>query len=90
VELTSSNCSSARIVFIKSTHAKQELVACISSGNAQKIWKAPVTAIIEVDMVSCEKLPELFHAKAKPWFAGNQAVIDATALRNSLLLDVPD
>jgi 3-hydroxypropanoate dehydrogenase len=37
-----------------------------------------------MDMEFYEKLPHLFpHADAKPWFAGNQKMIDATAFRNS-------
>jgi nitroreductase len=45
-----------------------------------------VTAIIGMDMEFHEKLPQLFpHADARSWFAGNQAMIDATAFRNSSL-----
>jgi len=37
-------------------------------------------------MAFYEKLPQLFpHADAKPWFVGKQAMIDATAFRNSSL-----
>lgn len=83
---TSANCSPARIVFVKSPEAKQKLVACMSAGNAEKTGKAPVTAIIGMDMEFYEKLPQLFpHTDARSWFVGNQASIDATAFRNSSL-----
>jgi nitroreductase len=58
----------------------------MSPGNAAKTRAAPVTAIIAMDMAFYEKLPVLFpHADARSWFAGNQALIDATAFRNSSL-----
>lgn len=83
---TSANCSPARIVFVKSTEAKQKLVACMAAGNAEKTGKAPVTAIIGMDMEFYEKLPQLFpHTDARSWFVGNQASINATAFRNSSL-----
>jgi 3-hydroxypropanoate dehydrogenase len=83
---TSANCSPARIVFAKSPEAKQKLVACMAAGNAEKTGKAPVTAIIGMDMEFYEKLPQLFpHTDARSWFVGNQASINATAFRNSSL-----
>jgi nitroreductase len=83
---TSANSSPARIVFVKSQQQKEKLVACMSPGNAAKTHAAPVTAIIAMDMAFYEKLPVLFpHADAKSWFVGNQALIDATAFRNSSL-----
>lgn len=83
---TSANCSPARVVFVKTAEAKERLVACMSDGNAAKTAQAPVTAIIGMDMEFYEKLPQLFpHADAKAWFVGNQALIDATAFRNSSL-----
>ncbi|HEY8023158.1 MAG TPA: malonic semialdehyde reductase [Burkholderiaceae bacterium] len=83
---TSANCSPARIVFVRSTEEKEKLVACVSAGNAEKTRAAPVTAIIGMDMAFYDKLPQLFpHTDARPWFAGNPAVIEATAFRNSSL-----
>ena len=83
---TSANCSPARIVFVRSATEKEKLVACVSAGNAEKTKAAPVTAIIGMDMAFYDKLPQLFpHADARPWFVGNQAIIDATAFRNSSL-----
>lgn len=83
---TSANCSPARIVFVKSPQAKEKLLACMNAGNIEKTRTAPVTAIIGMDMEFYEKLPQLFpHTDARSWFAGNQPLIDATAMRNSSL-----
>ncbi|HZW13257.1 MAG TPA: malonic semialdehyde reductase [Noviherbaspirillum sp.] len=83
---TSANCSPARIVFVKSPEAKEKLLACMNSGNVEKTRTAPVTAIIGMDMEFYEKLPQLYpHTDARSWFAGNQPVIEATAMRNSSL-----
>src|SRR3546814_482897 len=83
---TSANCSPARIVFVKSTDAKQKLAPALAEGNLAKTLAAPVTVIIGSDHAFHEKLPYLFpHADAKSWFDGNQPLIDTTALRNSSL-----
>ncbi len=83
---TSANCSPARLIFVRSDEAKAKLVACMSEGNQAKVEQAPVTAIIGMDMVFYDKLPELFpHADAKSWFVGKPAMIEATAFRNSSL-----
>ena len=81
---TSANTSPARFIFVTTPEAKAKLVAGVSPGNAEKTAQAPVTVIIGMDMAFYEKLPQLFpHADAKAWFVGNQAMIDATAFRNS-------
>lgn len=83
---TSANCLPARLLWCESADAKEKLAALASSTNADKIRKAPVTVIIGMDMEFYEQLPELFPpADAKSWFVGNQAMIDATAMRNSSL-----
>ena len=84
---TSANSSPARIVFVKSAEQKEKLVACMSPGNADKTRKAPVTAIIGMDMAFYEKLLQLFpHAPdARSWCEGNDAVVESTAFRNSSL-----
>ncbi|GAB3543595.1 malonic semialdehyde reductase [Noviherbaspirillum agri] len=83
---TSANCSPARIVFVKSPEAKDKLLGCMNSGNVEKTRTAPVTAIIGMDMEFYEKLPQLYPSTdARSWFAGNQPVIEATAMRNSSL-----
>lgn len=83
---TSANCLPARIVWVKSEAAKASLAECVSPGNRAKVLAAPVTAVIGMDMAFYELLPELFpHDDARSWFAGNDALIEATAFRNSSL-----
>lgn len=83
---TSANCSPARIVFVRSPQAKDQLKKCLADGNIEKTMAAPVTAIIGHDMVFYEKLPTLFpHTDAKSWFTGNQELIETTAFRNGTL-----
>lgn len=83
---TSANCSPARIVFVKRAAEKEKLLTCMSQGNLEKTRSAPVTAIIGMDTEFYEKLDYLFpHTNARSWFAGKQAVIDTTVMRNSSL-----
>ena len=83
---TSANCLPARLVWCESDAAKAKLAALSSANNQDKIRAAPVTVIIGMDMEFYEQLPELFPpADAKSWFTGNQAMIEATAFRNSSL-----
>jgi 3-hydroxypropanoate dehydrogenase len=83
---TSANSCPARIVFVRSEAAKQKLLACMSPGNVEKTRSAPVTAILGMDLAFYDKLPQLFpHDDARSWFAGNPALIESTAFRNSSL-----
>jgi 3-hydroxypropanoate dehydrogenase len=83
---TSANSSPARFVFVKTPEAKEKLRPALSAGNVEKTMAAPVTVIVGMDMAFYEHLPKLFpHADARSWFAGNDAVIHATAFRNSTL-----
>lgn len=83
---TSANCLPARLLWCTSPEAKDKLAALVSPTNSDKIQKAPVSVIIGMDMEFYEQLPELFpHADAKSWFVGNDALIAATAMRNSSL-----
>lgn len=83
---TSANQSPARIVWVTTPEAKEKLALLASDTNADKIRKAPVTAIIGMDYAFHEKLPKLFpHADARAWFAGNQPLIETSAFRNSTL-----
>lgn len=83
---TSANCSPLRIVFVKSTAAKEKLKPCLFEGNVEKTMSAPVTAIFGYDMKFYEKLPTLFpHADAKSWFIGSPELIETTAFRNGTL-----
>jgi len=83
---TSANMSPARIVWVTTPEAKGKLAVLTSATNADKIRKAPVTAIIGMDMEFHEKLPRLFpHVDARSWFVGNDALIESGAFRNSSL-----
>jgi 3-hydroxypropanoate dehydrogenase len=83
---TSANCSPARIVFVKSKEAKEQLKAALAPGNIDKTMSAPVTAIIGHDMRFYDHLPKLFpHADAKSWFVGKDEHIGLTAFRNGSL-----
>jgi len=83
---TSANSLPARIVWCVTDEAKAKLAALALPANAEKILKAPVTAIIASDNEFYENLPELFpHADARSWFVGNEALAQTTAFRNSTL-----
>jgi 3-hydroxypropanoate dehydrogenase len=84
---TSANMSPLRIVFVKSKEAKEKLKPALAPGNVEKTMKAPVTAIIAMDIHFFEKLPKLFpHADAKAWFKDlPETELESAALRNSSL-----
>ena len=83
---TSANSLPARIVWCVSDAAKEKLAALSMPANAEKILKAPVTAIIAMDNEFYQHLPELFpHTDARSWFAGNAPHAATTAFRNSSL-----
>lgn len=83
---TSANMLPARIVWCVSDEAKARIASCASEKNAAKILKAPVTAIIGMDVDFHETLPELFphDQTAKNWFPDPEAR-RSHALRNSSL-----
>ena len=83
---TSANMLPARLVWCESDDAKAKLAALATANNKEKILKAPVTVIIGMDVEFYELLPELFPpADARSWFAGNQPLIESSAMRNSSL-----
>lgn len=84
---TSANGMPARIVWCVSDEAKEKLAALSMSTNADKVRKAPVTAIIGMDMEFYEKLPQLFphNPNFREMFIGMPAMIEPTAFRNSTL-----
>src|SRR5207244_12038810 len=84
---TSANMCPMRITFVKSREAKEKLKPALDAGNVDKTMKAPVTAIIGMDVHFYEKLPKLFpHADAKSWFKNlPENVLEYTALRNASL-----
>ncbi len=84
---TSANMCPMRIVFVKSKEAKERLKPALDAGNADKTMKAPVTAVIGMDVHFFEELPKLFpHADAKAWFKDlPENVLEYIALRNASL-----
>jgi len=84
---TSANMCPMRIVFVKSKAAKEKLKPALDPGNVDKTMKAPVTAIIGMEVHFYEQLPKLFpHADAKTWFKDlPENILEYTALRNSSL-----
>lgn len=81
---TAANSSPARFVFVRSAEGKERLKPCLSEGNQQKTMDAPVTVIVAYDSEFYEELPYLFpHTDARSWFAGDTAMAEASALRNS-------
>ena len=84
---TSANMCPMRILFVKSREAKEKLKPALDAGNVDKTMKAPVTAIIAMDIHFYEQLPKLFpHADAKAWFKDlPENVLESTALRNGSL-----
>jgi 3-hydroxypropanoate dehydrogenase len=55
---TANNCLPARIVFVKSTVAKERLKPHLSASNVEKTMTAPATAIIGFDTRFFEHQPE--------------------------------
>ena len=84
---TSANMCPMRIVFVKSKEAKEKLRPALDAGNVDKTMKAPVTAILAMDVHFFEQLPKLFpHADAKAWFKDlPESVLEYVALRNGSL-----
>jgi 3-hydroxypropanoate dehydrogenase len=83
---TSANCSPGRFVFITTQEGRERLKPFLSAGNVDKTMSAPCTVIIGNDHAFHERLPQLFpHTDARAWFVGNEALIDATAMRNGTL-----
>ncbi len=75
-----------RLVLVKSAAGKERLLACVSSGNSEKVRTAPVTAIVAYDREFYEYLPRLYpHTDARGWFTSNEALALETAFRNSSL-----
>ena len=83
---TSANSSPGRFVLLTTPAARERLRPALSKGNLDKTMAAPVTVIVAYDTEFYENLPHLFpHTDARPWFAGNAALIHEAGLRNSSL-----
>jgi len=83
---TSANCSPLRILFLKTTEAKERLRPYLAPQNVDKTMGAPATALLGFDLQFYEHLPYLFpFTDAKSWFEGKPPYIEETAFRNSSL-----
>ena len=81
---TSANSSPARFVFV--TSARERLRPSLSAGNVDKTMASPATVIVAYDSAFYDQLPTLYpSADARSWFAGNAALAEETAMRNSSL-----
>jgi nitroreductase len=84
---TSLNSCPARIIFIKSETAKQQLKECVNEGNVKKSMTAPVVALIGMDLEFYNKLTKLWphQQEAANWYTGNPEKTREVAFRNSTL-----
>ncbi len=84
---TSANCCPARIVFVKSSEAREQLQPALAEGNRAKSMAAPVTAIIGYDMKFYEKMEQLFpHVQGvRGWFDKDEQTAFTHAFRNGTL-----
>lgn len=83
---TSTNCSPARFVFIRTSEGKARLRPALSPGNVEKTMTAPVVVVIGYDLAFVERLPQLFpHRDARPAFTGRPDHVHTTAFRNGSL-----
>ncbi len=86
---TSANTAPARIVFVKNGPEKEKLIGALMPQNVDKVKSAPVTAIIAFDEKFYDFIPQLMPipgaAGYRDMFAGNKALADESAMRNSSL-----
>jgi len=83
---TSMNAQPGRYVFLKSPAARERLIPAMIAANAEKTRKAPLTVIVAMDSQFYDLLPSQFKAyDARPIFADNPPLAEATAFRNSSL-----
>lgn len=83
---TAANSCPMRVVFVKSSEAKERLKPLLDSGNREKTMHAPVIALFAFDYKFYEHLGKLFpHTNAKSWFEGKEDKIKDTAFRNGTL-----
>jgi 3-hydroxypropanoate dehydrogenase len=84
---TSANTSPMRLVFVRTTAAKERLRPHVAPGNLEKTMAAPVTAIVAYDLAFYKHMHELFphNPNARGMFEGNAPLIEATAFRNGTL-----
>ncbi len=84
---TSANSSPARILYLRTPHAKERLRPALGPLNVDKTMQAPVTAIIAYDLKFYEHLPKLFpnNPSMREMFSNSPELAQTTAFRNGSL-----
>ncbi len=86
---TSANTLPMRVVFVKTTEAKERLKPALMPGNVEKTMAAPVCAIVANDLRFYEHIPRLFPQNPKfgDLFTapGNEEFTRTHAFRNATL-----
>jgi 3-hydroxypropanoate dehydrogenase len=82
---TSSNCSPARIVFVKSPAAKERLKPALDAGNVNQTMAAPATAIVAYDLEFYTRMAVLSPRTDVSTFVEHPALTLETAMRNGSL-----
>jgi 3-hydroxypropanoate dehydrogenase len=84
---TSMNTQPMRLLFLRTTAAKERLKPHLVPGNVEKTMAAPVSAIIGHDLAFYEHLPTQFphNPNAKGLFEGKLPMTETTAFRNGTL-----
>ena len=82
---TSSNCSPARIVFVKSLAAKERLKPALDAGNVNQSMAAPATAIVAYDLEFYTRMAVLSPRTDASTFVEHPALTLETAMRNGSL-----
>lgn len=84
---TSINCNPIRVVFVRSSEAKERLRPALRPANVEKTMAAPVTTIIGFDTRFFDTMPRLFPHDPKRGepFAADPALAKRTAFRNGTL-----
>jgi 3-hydroxypropanoate dehydrogenase len=82
---TSSNCSPARIVFVKSLAAKERLKPALDAGNVNQTMAAPATAIVAYDLEFYIRMAVLSPRADVSTFVEHPALTLETAMRNGSL-----
>jgi 3-hydroxypropanoate dehydrogenase len=91
---TGGNSQPMRLVFVRSTAAKERLKPALAPGNVDKTMKAPVTAIVAHDLKFYEKLARLMpvlpgigdHVAAMPAPVRERMALQSASLQAAYLI----
>jgi len=84
---TAANSQPMRLLFLKTSEARERLRAALAPANVEKTMTAPITAIAAHDLEFYEHLPTLMpHVDARAWFASQPAEqIERTAAHGTAM-----